>query len=131
MVESEIRLYNVFTILSMKKESKSFLLGEIWPHYQEEMERKMEQWRDMMSEELKHLPVAEWEYLTFDFKKHKKGMVYRVLMRAFKEKWTRFRTVKEMARFLADGSNIAENEDFHIRVETIRHSLNRQLKHFT
>ena len=91
----------------------------------------MESWRDMMSEELKHLPVAEWEYLTFDFKKHKKGMVYRVLMRAFKEKWTRFRTVKEMARFLADGSNIAENEDFHIRVETIRHSLNRQLKHFT
>lgn len=113
------------------KESKSFLLGKIWPHYQGKMEPKMELWRDMMCEELKHLPVAEWEHLTFDFKNHKKCRIYRDLMYAFRKKWTRFRTVKEMARFLASGSNIAENEDFYIRVETIRHSLNRQLKHFT
>ena len=113
------------------KESKSFLLEKIWPHYQGKMESKMELWRDMMCEELKHLPVAEWENLTFDFKNHKKSMIYRDLMYAFKNKWTRFKSVKEMARFLASGSNIAENEDFHIRVETIRHSLNQQLKYIT
>jgi hypothetical protein len=115
----------------MVKESKSFLLGKIWPHYQEEMKIVMESWRDMMCEELKCLPVAEWEHLTFDFKNHKKCRIYRDLMYAFRKKWTRFRSVKEMARFLASGSNIAENEDFHIRVETIRHSLNQQLKYIT
>ena len=113
------------------KESKSFLLGKIWPRYQGDMERKMELWRDIMCEDLQSLPVAEWEHLTFDFKKHKKGRIYRDLRYALKYEWTRFKSVKEMARFLASDSNIADNEDFHIRVETIRHSLNQQLKHIT
>ena len=115
----------------MVKESKSFLLGKIWPHYQEEMKIVMESWRDMMCEELQCLPVEEWEHLTFDFKNYKKHDVYRELMRAFNKKWTRFRSIKEMARFLANYSNIAENEDFDIRTETIRHNLNRQIKYIT
>jgi hypothetical protein len=32
---------------------------------------------------------------------------------------------------LANYSNIAENEDFDIRTETIRHNLNRQMKYIT
>lgn len=113
----------------MKEENKNSLLGKIWPHYQENMEKIMETWRELMCEDLQDIPVIEWEYLLFKIKNHKKHRVYRDLVRAFNNGWTMFKSIKEMSRFMASCSNIADNDNFKIRSETIRHGLNLQKKY--
>lgn len=111
------------------KESENSLLGQIWPCYRREMAVIMESWREHMCKELQALPVEEWTYLKFDFKAPKKYVVYRELLRTYKNGWTKFKSIMDMVRFMANGSNIADNEAFETRTETIRQGLKRQKKH--
>ena len=112
--------------MNKKKESENSLLGQIWPCYKEKMKAVLESWRKLVCKELQALPVEEWTYLKFDFKTPKKYVIYRELLRAYKNGQTKFKSILDMARFMANNSNIAVNKEFKTKVGTIRQGFKRQ-----
>ena len=65
----------------------------------------------------------KWNHLEFDFEHIHKVDVYRRFAPIFEKKYLMVKK-KDFARHLAMHSNLADNENYETRVETIYHGLN-------
>ena len=72
----------------------------------------------------------KWNYLEFDFEHIHKVDVYRRFAPIFEKKYLMVKK-KDFARHLALYSNLADNENYETRVETIYHGLKYYKKIFS
>ena len=72
----------------------------------------------------------KWNYLEFDFEHIHKVDVYRRFAPIFEKKYLMVKK-KDFARHLALHSNLADNENYETRVETIYHGLKLYKKIFS
>ena len=72
----------------------------------------------------------KWNHLEFDFEHIHKVDVYRRFAPVFEKKYLMVKK-KDFARHLALHSNLADNENYETRVETIYHSLKLYKKIFS
>ena len=72
----------------------------------------------------------KWNHLEFDFEHIHKVDVYRRFAPIFEKKYLMVKK-KDFARHLAMHSNLADNENYEIRVETIYHGLKLYKKIFS
>ena len=95
-----------------------------------ELKIRLDNWRLVLCEPQKSRSIEEWDYLVFDFTGHKKEIVYRELARAFARGWFIKDNLSELARYMAQHSNLATNENLQTRTETIRQGIKRELYKF-
>ena len=66
----------------------------------------------------------ELQWIEFDFSKIKKGEIYRDLACAIRNSWLKT-TMKALAIYLSENSNLADNEMLETRVNTIYHNIKK------
>lgn len=116
--------------MEKREVSKQSLLGQFYPCSYMELKIRLDNWRVVLSEPNKSRSIEEWDYLEFDFTGYKKVIVYRELARAFARGWFIKDNLSELARYMALHSNLAINENFKTRTETIRQGIKRELRRF-
>lgn len=114
-------------------ERETTLLGLFMPPKWRFMRPIVVQWNRFMTGPSKGTKPEELVWLEFDFNKIYKAVIYRDLVQAVVEKWLQV-SMKDLARYMAMYSNLADNEDLRIRTETIYRELknykNKMLKHY-
>ena len=66
----------------------------------------------------------ELQKIEFDFSKIKKGEIYRDLARAIRNSWLKT-SMKALAIYLSENSNLADNGNGETRVNTIYHNIKK------
>ena len=107
------------------EKGKKFLLGLFAPHYHEKIKDHLKGWKEFLCEPYKSMAIEEWCELKFNFGPNQKSIVYRDLARVIVNDWYLGEQIA-ISRFFALYSNLADNEDFDQRTETIRHSINKK-----
>ena len=110
--------------------AKQSLLGQFYPCSYIKIKTNLDKWRVVLREPCKSRCIEEWDYLEFDFTGYKKVIVYRELARVFDRGWFIKNNLSELARYMALHSNLAINENFKTRTETIRQGIKRELRRF-
>ena len=116
--------------MKIREVEKQSLLGQFYPCSYIKLKIFLDNWRVVLSEPNKSRSIEEWDYLEFDFTGYKKVIVYRELARAFDRGWFIKNNLSELARYMALHSNLAINENFKTRTETIRQGIKRELRRF-
>ena len=116
--------------MEKREVSKQSLLGQFYPCSYMELKIRLDNWRLVLCEPQKSRSIEEWDYLVFDFTGHKKEIVYRELARAFARGWFIKDNLSELARYMAQHSNLANSENLKTRTETIRQGIKRELYKF-
>ena len=102
-------------VLSSKRPEFRAILEKLEPHLKEMDNNKNSE---------------KWNHLEFDFEHIHKVDVYRRFVPIFEKKYLMVKK-KDFARHLAMHSNLADNENYEIRVETIYHGLKLYKKIFS
>ena len=102
-------------VLSSKRPEFRAILEKLEPHLKEMDNNKNSE---------------KWNHLEFDFEHIHKVDVYRRFAPIFEQKYLMVKK-KDFARHLALHSNLADNENYEIRVETIYHGLKLYKKIFS
>ena len=102
-------------VLSSKRPEFRAILEKLEPHLKEMDNNKNSE---------------KWNHLEFDFEHIHKVDVYRRFAPIFEKKYLMVKK-KDFARHLALHSNLADNENYEIRVETIYHGLKLYKKIFS
>lgn len=91
------------------------------------------QWDRFMTGTSKGTKPENLIRIEFDFDKIYKAVIYRDLVQAVIEHWLQV-PMKDVARYMAKNSNLADNEDIEIRTQTIYRELknykNKSLKRY-
>ena len=102
-------------VLSSKRPEFRAILEKLEPHLKEMDNNKNSE---------------KWNHLEFDFEHIHKVDVYRRFAPIFEKKYLMVKK-KDFARHLALHSNLTDNENYEIRVETIYHGLKLYKKIFS
>lgn len=105
-----------------EKREKS-LLGLFYPAHRRDV-KDMIQECPYIKESLKAMCPEEIVKIEFDLVRGDKQRIYREIAFMIKKEWLMI-NVKDLARYLAENSNLADSENFETRTETIRGYIRR------
>ena len=114
----------------MREVRKQSLLGQFYPCSYIKIKIALDNWQVVLRDPCKSRYVEEWEYLEFDFTGHKKKKIYYDLAYFFACGWFMKENLSELARYMAQHSNLANSENLKTRTETIRQGIKRELCKF-
>ena len=116
--------------MEKREVSKQSLLGQFYPCSYIKLKIIIDKWRVVLREPYKSRSIEEWDYFKFDFTGHKKKEIYYDLAYFFACGWFIKENLSELARYMAQHSNLANSENLKTRTETIRQGIKRELYKF-
>ena len=116
--------------MKIREVEKQSLLGQFYPCSYIKLKIIIDNWRVVLREPCKSRSIEELDYLEFDFIGHKKKEIYYDLAYFFACGWFIKENLSELARYMAQHSNLANSENLKTRTETIRQGIKRELCKF-
>ena len=116
--------------MKIREVEKQSLLGQFYPCSYIKIKTNLDKWRVVLREPYKSRSIEEWDYFKFDFTGHKKKEIYYDLAYFFACGWFIKENLSELARYMAQHSNLANSENLKTRTETIRQGIKRELYKF-
>ena len=116
--------------MKIREVAKQSLLGQFYPCSYIKIKTNLDKWRVVLCEPCKSRSIEELNYFKFDFTGHKKKEIYYDLAYFFACGWFIKENLSELARYMAQHSNLANSENLKTRTETIRQGIKRELYKF-
>ena len=116
--------------MEKREVSKQSLLGQFYPCSYIKIKTNLDKWRVVLCEPCKSRSIEELNFFKFDFTGHKKKEIYYDLAYFFACGWSIKENLSELARYMAQHSNLANSENLKTRTETIRQGIKRELYKF-
>ena len=116
--------------MKIREVAKQSLLGQFYPCSYIKLKIIIDKWRVVLCEPCKSRSIEELNYFKFDFTGHKKKEIYYDLAYFFACGWFIKENLSELARYMAQHSNLANSENLKTRTETIRQGIKRELYKF-
>lgn len=112
--------------MKTKKREQS-LLGLIMPEKWRYFREIVKGWEYAFSGSSTNKKPEELQWIEFDFSKINKGKIYRDFARAIRNSWVKS-SMKAMAEYFSENSNLADNEILEVRINTIYHNIKKYKK---
>lgn len=106
------------------------LYGLVYPNDMKKLEKGLDKILPSIKEIYSSTNPHQLIRIEFDFKRIKKGDVYKILVAATKLPYGIRYSQRKLAKLLAKFTNLADNPDYKKRVNTIRQSFKRYKKHY-
>ena len=116
--------------MKIREVAKQSLLGQFYPCSYIKLKIIIDKWRVVLCEPCKSRSIEELNFFKFDFTGHKKKEIYYDLAYFFACGWFIKENLSELARYMAQHSNLANSENLKTRTETIRQGIKRELYKF-
>lgn len=112
--------------MKTKKREQS-LLGLIMPEKWRYFREIVKGWEYAFAGSSTNKKPEELQWIEFDFSKINKGKIYRDFARAIRNSWLKS-SMKAMAEYFSENSNLADNEILEVRINTIYHNIKKYKK---
>lgn len=110
-----------------KKKREQSLLDLIVPAKWRYFREIVKNWEHAFAGSSINKKPEELEWIEFDFSRIDKGEIYRDLACAIRNSWLKS-TMKAMAVYFSENSNLADNEKLDVRINTIYHNIKKYKK---
>ena len=112
--------------MKTKKREQS-LLGLIMPAKWRYFREIIKGWEHAFAGPSINKKPEELQWIEFDFSKISKGIIYRDIACAIRNSWLKS-SMKAMAVYFSENSNLADNEILEVRINTIYHNIKKYKK---